>query len=270
MANCVVSMIDALLSTESAQGGNTFDLRGMDAVDNDFHIDMLMTLQDPPKAACLIDVLTHQAFSFLLPLSCNQLIKLSEGHYLELSRALEFNMAVLPVAAYLHYNGTKVLSGTETHSLTMRKGFTKKFSASVDVKVKASLSISGCDVGMEVMTGFHYDQTISTKQEETWTTTVMPGKYVMYQLVLMYKFHINMLNFWEEEDSVERSWSIYRANPNIKFYDCVEDDGSLKYKYFFMPVYKNRPFTIPYSDSLFSTMSFDKLRDYLITSPYKV
>lgn len=260
MTNDTVSSTKASkpVSTRSVQPSAKFDLNSMVTAESNFQVDKAITLRDPPDAACLVSVPSHKVvdLKMILPTTTDN------GNIM----SWPFDAKVKPCAAYLHYNGAEVLSGTQTHTLRMKKGFSNKFATSVQVKASASAGIFGAEVSMEVTTGFSYEQTISTEQEETWTTTVAPGKYVNYQSVLLYAYRVNPEMFPGVPGFPSIPDRIRSANPGIKFYD---GKGSYaKYLYFFVPVYKNRPFTIPYHDDLVDDVAFDTLTDHLVNSAF--
>ncbi|KAG0233476.1 hypothetical protein BGW42_007433 [Actinomortierella wolfii] len=233
-----------------------FDLSRASVVTSNFQLDKAISLKHPPDAACIISVPKEKEVSSIAPMK--YMIKFLGS---EFPGNFPFPVKMKPCAAYLHYIESKVLSGTSEHTLRKLKGYTSRFNVSAELKAGIKAGIFGCEASLEVTTGFSYGEDISQETEETWKTTVAPGKYVVYQTVVVYACRF-------DRDPKKICWDpnakakIREQNPSMKFYDgkgSHSDD-----LYFFMPLYRNSPFTIPYSDNLVDDIAFDTLTDYLM------
>ncbi|KAG0240457.1 hypothetical protein BGW41_006978 [Actinomortierella wolfii] len=253
-------MTEAAKKVVKAQSQDKFELSQASVVRTNFQIDKQICLKQPPDAACVVSIPKEKEVDTWVMLS---------------ARPTDYNQAfvfgahakVKPCAAYLHYVESKVLAGTSEHTLRKLRGYTSRFNVSAEVKAGVKGGILGCEASLEVTTGFSYGQEITQEAEETWKTTVSPGKYVVYQPVVVYAYRVDpeSLSALIYKTSVTKE-NIIVNNPSIKFY---EGKGPYsKYLYFFVPLYRNSPFTIPYSDDLVDDIAFDKLTDYIMGDGY--
>ncbi|WP_143097042.1 hypothetical protein [Myxococcus fulvus] len=136
---------------------------------------------------------------------------------------------IKPCAAYLSYiKKDTVPSGTSIeYSLTKKKGFSRQFTASTEVKVGVSAGIFGCETSLEVTTGFSYSETINEETTETWKKTLTgPQDYWTFQPVLLYAWKVNA-----------NALSYMSPKPSLYY-------TSGKTTYIFSPVFRNSPSTI--------------------------
>ncbi|KAG0343216.1 hypothetical protein BG005_002536 [Podila minutissima] len=182
MMNTAVEQIEPVVAHAfaKAQPPAKFDLNRCSIVASNFQLDKAISLKDPPDAACIVTVPKGKEVQTTLSLKCPHRF----GH-LDLIITQPVSVIAKPCSAYLHYVEAKILSGTEEHTLRKFKGFTSRFTASVEVKAGVKGGIFGCEASLEVTTGFSYGEEITEEKEETWKTTVSPGKYVVYQTVVL-------------------------------------------------------------------------------------
>jgi hypothetical protein len=105
----------------------------------------------------------------------------------------KINVQVRPVAAYLVYiKKESIPAGAhESYTLRKKKGFSRQFTTSIEVKAGVSAGIFGCEASLEVTTGFSYSETITDETEETWTRSVTgPRDYWTFQPCLVYAYKI--------------------------------------------------------------------------------
>ncbi|KAG0043270.1 hypothetical protein BGZ83_011644 [Gryganskiella cystojenkinii] len=243
-----------------AQPRGKFDLNRCAIVESNFQLDKAISLKNPPDAACIVTVPKGKEVETTVLLNT----RLNIG---SISIVMPFPVVVhtKPCSAYLHYVEAKILSGTEEHTLRKFKGYTSRFTASVEVKASASAGIFGCETSLEVTTGFSYGQEITDEKEETWKTTVAPGRYVVYQTIVMYAYRLDPSTIKIGSSHVDKA-NIRQNNPSIKFYD---GKGAFsKYLYFFVPMYRNSPFTIPYNDDLVDDVGYDTLVHHLMENGF--
>ncbi|KAG0051301.1 hypothetical protein BGZ89_003597 [Linnemannia elongata] len=243
-----------------AQPQAKFDLNRCAIVESNFQLDKAVSLKDPPDAACIVTVPMGKEVQTTLPLLCK--IRILD---ITMVTILPFSAVAKPCSAFLHYVEAKILSGTEEHTLRKFKGYTSRFTASVEVKAGVKGGIFGCEASLEVTTGFSYGEEITETTEETWKTTAFPGRYVVYQTVVLYAYRLDPSTINVMEQSITKE-NIREQNPSIRFYD---GKGSFsKYLYFFVPLYRNSPFTIPYHDDLVDDVGYDTLTAHLMDSGF--
>jgi hypothetical protein len=239
-----------------AQPRAKFDLGQAAVVESNFQIDKAISLKDPPDAACIITVPNGKDVSSLITLK-------AKIHPLPEPLPVMAPVNVKPCSAYLHYVEAKILAGTEEHVLRKFRGYTSRFNASTEVKAGVKAGIFGCEASLEVTTGYSYGEEITQETEETWRTTVDPGKYVVYQTIVLYAYRFDPSTIYGlGSPGTHTKENIRENNPSIKFFDGV---GSFsKYLYFFVPMYRNSPFTIPYTDDLVDDVGYDTLINHLM------
>ncbi|KAG0009452.1 hypothetical protein BGZ81_003380 [Podila clonocystis] len=238
-----------------AQPRAKFDLNRCAIVESNFQLDKAVSLKDPPDAACIVTVPKGKEVATSVTLKC----RVQLGSASLVIPAL-VSATAKPCSAYLHYVEAKILAGTEEHTLRKFKGFTSRFTASMEVKAGVKAGIFGCEASLEVTTGYSYGEDITEEKEEIWKTTVSPGKYVVYQTIVLYAYRFDPATI-SSEQSITKA-NIRENNSSIKFYD---GKGSFsKYLYFFVPLYRNSPFTIPYHDDLVDDIGYDTLIGHLM------
>ncbi|KAI9240051.1 MAG: hypothetical protein BYD32DRAFT_409431 [Podila humilis] len=237
-----------------------FDLNRCAIVESNFQLDKALSLKNPPDAACIVTVPKGKE----VETTVNLKVLVNVG-IIEMPMNIPVAVHTKPCSAYLHYVEAKILAGTEEHTLRKFKGYTSRFTASVEVKASASAGIFGCEASLEVTTGFSYGEEITEEKEETWKTTVAPGKYVVYQTIVLYAYRVDPSAIIVGNSPVDKA-NIRKHNPSVKFYD---GKGAFsKYLYFFVPMYRNSPFTIPYNDGLVDDVGYDTLIDHLVNSGF--
>jgi len=168
---------------------------------------------------------------------------------------------VKPIAAYMNYIDSFTVPGTQENTLTKKNGYSSRLVVSAEIKAGASAGIYGCNASLEVTTGFSYEQTITSEITETWKQTLPSGSYVVYQncLLYAYKFHCREGAIFSDKLFMAR----YAAQ-GVKWYS--RDDG---YFYFFVPVFRNDPFTLKYSDQLYDPVPYDTVIAYVSESGFE-
>jgi len=154
-----------------------------------------------------------------------------------------------PIGAYLDYiSKTSVPDGvSHEHTFTKKKGFHHSWSASVEVKATAGGNIMGCDISLEVTTGFTYESGMDEEIEESWKDTVTgPVDLWSLQAVLMYCTRV------ENNSDVE----IELNKLDITYW--IDKDKA--FVYFLTPVYRNVPTIV--SNQL-ETVDPNEFIDYL-------
>ncbi|KAH7041837.1 hypothetical protein BKA57DRAFT_472788 [Linnemannia elongata] len=240
-----------------AQPRAKFDLNRCAVVESNFQLDKAVSLKNPPDAACIVTVPKGKEVQTTVPLRC----KIRMGTIFDTIISFPVSAVAKPCSAYLHYVEAKILSGTEEHTLRKFKGYTSRFTTSVEVKAGVKAGIFGCEASLEVTTGFSYGEEITEETEETWKTTVSPGRYVVYQTIVLYAYRFDPSTIHAGSQPVTKA-NIREHNPSIRFYD---GKGSFsQYLYFFVPLYRNSPFTIPYHDDLVDDVGYDTLIAHLM------
>jgi hypothetical protein len=152
-----------------------------------------------------------------------------------------------PIAGYIKYLNKKYLpeGTTQSYEFTKRKGYTKEFSVSVEVKASVGANIMGCDTSLEITTGFSYTNTINSEIEEKWTTTVTGGKdYWTYQSVILYVSRIE--NNYDTKSYLNAQGIDFKEKGNYLYYPTS--------------VYKNSPQVL---DVDIDPIDYEKLKTYL-------
>ncbi|KAM9959818.1 hypothetical protein ACTFIR_000919 [Dictyostelium discoideum] len=166
--------------------------------------------------------------------------------------------SVIPCAAFMRYIKSYPVVGTVVETLEKKKGFTNRFNVSVDVKASASVGFFGCEASLEVSTGFEYGETVTSETTLTWTQTLTEGTYIVYQNVLVYAYIFN---------SVNEEWAgcLNKGTPgaNLRFIP------SLNAAVMFVPINRDDPFTLRYSDVAWDPIEYDTLIDYLSSNTTK-
>jgi len=135
-----------------------------------------------------------------------------------------------PIGAYLDYiSKTFVPDGvSHEHTFTKKKGFHHSWNTSIEVKATAGGNIMGCDVSLEVTTGFTYGSEISVETEESWKDTITgPVDLWTFQPVLMYCTRV------ENNSAIE----IEMNKAQLKWWKDINNE----FIYFLTPVYRNVP-----------------------------
>ncbi|KAF2071564.1 hypothetical protein CYY_007116 [Polysphondylium violaceum] len=206
-------------------------------VTSNFEIDRQIKLKDPPDSLVMVNT-QFMDFQFL-----------TDDHLDQMK----------PIAAYLIYLDSLTIPGTMSKAYSLKKGFTSNFEASVDVKASVSGGIEGvCDASLEVTTGFEYDETMQTEETVTTTETLTEGQYCIFQNGLLYGLKITI------KSAVTLSGPLYLGILNITVYPPKDKINQPTYiLYCFSSCYRNDPFTIRYSDDLYSPLSYEELIDYV-------
>ncbi|MFY1825592.1 hypothetical protein ACN47A_06755 [Myxococcus fulvus] len=154
-----------------------------------------------------------------------------------------------PIAAYLAYiKKDSVPSGVqEGYTLRKKKGFSRQFTTSTEVKSSVTAGFMACEATLEVTTSFSYSETIEEEVEETWTKTLTgPQDYWTFQPVVIYAIRIPK---WRSNFGGERYGTI---GP----YYFFRNDNA----YSFMPLFRNSPSTL---DREIGYLSLQTVAEYL-------
>ncbi|KAN0008588.1 hypothetical protein ACTFIU_009312 [Dictyostelium citrinum] len=170
-----------------------------------------------------------------------------------------FECTVIPCAAFMRYIKAYPVVGTVETSLEKRKGFTRRFNASIQVRSGVSLGIFGCEASLEVTTDFQYEHTINEEVTQTWKQTLSEGTYLVYQNVLVYAF---IFPKTYPDRIIEL---INEYNPGVTFNYIPTLNASVM----FVPLNRNDPFTLRYEDHVWEPVEYDNLVDYLVKNPSK-
>ncbi|KAF2070455.1 hypothetical protein CYY_008220 [Polysphondylium violaceum] len=214
-----------------------FDPSKAALVTSNFEIDRQIKLKNPPDSLVMINS-KYLNFKFL------------ENPKNEMK----------PIAAFMIYLNSLTIPGTISKTISLKKGFTSHFKASVEIKASVSAGIEGiCDVGLEVTTGFEYDQTMETEETVTTTETLTEGQYCVYQNALLYAIKFNSIF------ELTLPGPLYLESSGITIYPPKDKIGKpCTTFYTFSTCYRNDPFTIRYSDQLYSPISYEELYEYVM------
>ncbi|KAF2075247.1 hypothetical protein CYY_003465 [Polysphondylium violaceum] len=214
-----------------------FDPSKAAQVKSNFEIDRQIKLKNPPDSLIIINSEFHN-FNFVG--SPNAIIK--------------------PIAAFMVYLNSLTVPGTISKTLSYKKGFTSHFEATAEVKASVSVSIEvTCDLTQEVTTGFEYDERMKTEQTVTTTETLTEGEYCVYQNALLYaiKFYLPI--------EITLPGPFFMNKLGLTLYPPKDKIGKPTYTlYTLATCYRNDPFTIRYSDELYSPISYEEVCDYIM------
>ncbi|KAN0032364.1 hypothetical protein ACTFIV_006257 [Dictyostelium citrinum] len=148
--------------------------------------------------------------------------------------------------------------GTIEQTLEKKKGFTIRFNTSVEIKASASVGFFGFEASLEVTTGFEFEETISAETTLTWKQTLNEGTYIVYQNVLVYAY---IFPFIESNHQ-----AINKSNPGVNLRHIPSLNSSLM----FVPINRDDPFTLRYSDAVWEPVEYDTMIDFLASNPSKL
>ncbi|KAF2076845.1 hypothetical protein CYY_001873 [Polysphondylium violaceum] len=206
-------------------------------VTSNFEIDRQIKLKNPPDSMVMVNS-KFMKFKFVQNPDCE----------------------MKPIAAFMIYLNSLTIPGTISKTISLKKGFTSHFKATVEVKASVSAGIEGiCDVGLEVTTGFEYDETMETEETVTTTETLTEGQYCVYQNALLYALKINTTV------QLTLPGPVYLEGLGLTIYPPKDKIGKPSYTFYsFSTCYRNDPFTIRYSDKLYSPISYEELYNYVM------
>ncbi|KAM9953602.1 hypothetical protein ACTFIR_008688 [Dictyostelium discoideum] len=176
--------------------------------------------------------------------------------YLKIPMVLK--CSVIPCAAFMRYIKSYPVVGTVVETLEKKKGFTNRFNVSVDVKASASIGFFGCEASLEVSTGFEYGKTVTSETTLTWTQTLTEGTYIVYQNVLVYAYI-----FYNATEVLVQGLNKGTPGANLRLIP------SLNAAVMFVPINRDDPFTLRYSDVVWDPIEYDTLIDYLSSNTTK-
>lgn len=227
----------------------SFDLCQTQTVNTNYRLEEVLKLKSPADAACIVNTNNRETATIIR-------LKGAFGNP-EIGydvRHVDLEAKAKPCGAYLHFVESQTLVGDTEHTLKKIKGYTRRFTVSVEVKASVSAGILALDASLEVTTGFAYEEEIKTEVEETWTTRIPAGRYIVFQPVLVYAYRLN-------PTPAERE-AIQRVEENGRFFPVGEE------LYFFASIYRNDPFTIRYDEEQYEPVQYDHFIDYLMTDGY--
>ncbi|KAF2077554.1 hypothetical protein CYY_001172 [Polysphondylium violaceum] len=136
-----------------------------------------------------------------------------------------------------------------------KKGFSKIFKTSQDIKKGVTGGILGCERSSVVTSGFEYEENIIPEEStQFWSQTLDQGKHLVYQTQLIYAF-----KFKGNKEDISY---IAQFNPTLEFHEILDEF------YFFVPIYRNDQYAIPpTSDQLQSPIEYDAMIEYLKNNP---
>ncbi|KAF9170869.1 hypothetical protein BGX21_008220 [Mortierella sp. AD011] len=234
------------ITADAPQGGvratmphAAFNLSKVAIAETNFQIDQNTQLKTPPDTACIVKIAGDKevktTLGFRIP-----------GDF----QTFSYDFYAKPCAAYLHYVESKTIPGDETHTFRKFKGFTTRFDTSVSITSGISAGVFECNVSLEVTTNFSYGQEITEQTEETWTSTIHAGNYVVFQPVIVYAYRIAQ---------PQHIPALTTSFPNIKFHKSGSD------YFIFAPVFRNSPFTVKFENDFYDDVPYDTLIDYLVS-----
>ncbi|KAN0029187.1 hypothetical protein ACTFIV_011062 [Dictyostelium citrinum] len=229
--------------SDSTNPKERFDFSKIKTVNTNFNIDRNIKMKNPPDAMVFIKMPSNKVVSTTIVL---RMILLAT-----------FNCDVYPVAAYMRYIKSYPIVGTVVQTLEKKKGFTQRFQVSADIKGSVSGGFFGCEASLEVTTGFQYENTVQSETTETWQQTLTQGSYIVYQNVLVYAYVIHIAETYVE--------LINNENPGINLRWVPSINASVM----FVPINRDDPFTLHYSDNTNEPVEYDTLIDYLYANPNK-
>ncbi|KAN0015024.1 hypothetical protein ACTFIU_001345 [Dictyostelium citrinum] len=230
--------------SDSTSPKERFDFSNIKTVNTNFNIDRNIKMKTPPDAMVFIKMPSNKVVSTILPL------------YLIHFR-MNYQCQVIPVAAYMRYIKSYPIVGTVVQTLEKKKGFTQRFQVSADIKGSVSGGFFGCEASLEVTTGFQYEGTVQSESTETWQQTLTQGSYIVYQNVLVYAYVVQVASTFVDEINIE--------NPGIN----LRWVPSLNASVMFVPINRDDPFTLQYSEKTNEPIEYDTLIDHLYANPSK-
>ncbi|KAN0015044.1 hypothetical protein ACTFIU_001366 [Dictyostelium citrinum] len=230
--------------SDSTSPKERFDFSNIKTVNTNFNIDRNIKMKTPPDAMVFIKMPSNKVVSTTLQLRM-------------MAFQCTFQCQVIPVAAYMRYIKSYPIVGTVVQTLEKKKGFTQRFQVSAEVKGSVSGGFFGCEASLEVTTGFQYESTVQSETTETWQQTLTQGSYIVYQNVLVYAYVVQVAqNFVGQLNS---------QNPGID----IRWVPSLNACVMFVPINRDDPFTLHYSEKTNEPIEYDTLIDHLYANPSK-
>ncbi|KAN0028083.1 hypothetical protein ACTFIV_009912 [Dictyostelium citrinum] len=223
--------------SDSTNPKERFDFSKIKTVNTNFNIDRNIKMKNPPDAMVFIKMPSNKVVSTTISL--------------HMGLQCTFNCDVYPVAAYMRYIKSYPIVGTVVQTLEKKKGFTQRFQVSANVKGSVSGGFFGCEASLEVTTGFEYESTVQSETTETWQQTLTQGSYIVYQNVLVYAYVIQVGSPYVP--------LINSENPGID----LRWVPSLNASVMFVPINRDDPFTLQYSDNTNEPVEYDTLIEYL-------
>jgi len=210
-----------------------FDPEKAEKVKTNFEIDRQIKLKTPPDSLVMIDA-GWQKFS-----------------------KDKIAGQIKPIAAYMNYIDSLTLAGKLEKTIEKKKGFSQKFTASLEIKAGVSAGIFGCEASLEVTTGFSYEQEIKTEVTETWKETLEAGSYCVYQNCILYAVKLVIpLTITIDKPLFMEEWKVW-----IYTHEYGKPSNTF---YYFVPCFRNDPFTIKYTDELYRPIMYQELIDYVM------
>ncbi|KAN0021529.1 hypothetical protein ACTFIU_010136 [Dictyostelium citrinum] len=233
--------------SSSVNPKNSFEMGDAQIVDTNFTIDRHIKMKNPPDPLVFIKM------------PSSKLVNSSVTFYVDVMgfiMPIPFSCTVTPCSGFMRYIKSYPVVGTVEKSLEKRKGFTSRFQTSAEIKASASAGFFGCEVSLEVTTGFEYEETVTSEIIETWKETLTEGTYIVYQNVLVYAY-----DFGEYKE--KNFNSINKNNPGVNL-KRVGNNAVM-----FVPINRDDPFTLRYQEAVWDPVSYDTLIDYLVANPNK-
>ncbi|CAO3565646.1 unnamed protein product [Mortierella alpina] len=251
-----------------------------DLITSNMQLDNATCLQNPPCAACIVVVARGKEASCVLSLGSKGEIPLATVVSMvrfsillgvplmlpsgSIRRPITTAVTVKPCAAYLHYVQPIIQPGTSEQTLHKFQGFTTRFNVSEEFKKSVKLGIKGCESNLGVTTKSSLGLDIEVETKETWKTTLPRGNYAVFQTVLLYAYRIDLNAVVVDAGVCSQKVRAFVRDrlPALTLYD---GQGSFSdYLYFFVPVFRNDPFTVRWSDRLYDAVEQDALIEYLM------
>ncbi|KAF2076122.1 hypothetical protein CYY_002584 [Polysphondylium violaceum] len=213
---------------------SNFDPAKSRTCNSNFEIDEAIKLKSPPDSMVMVN-----------------------APWTEMAGEVPFK--VKPICAYMNYINSLTVPGTIEKTLEKKNGYSSRFQTSVEIKAGVSAGIFGCNASLEVSTGFTYEETITSETTETWREILESGSYVIYQNCVLYAYWVQQPGGINGAVKVARLMGEY-AESGIQWY---EREGE---SYFFVPVFRNDPFTLKYTDALYAPVPYNDIISYVTNS----
>ncbi|KAF2071233.1 hypothetical protein CYY_007450 [Polysphondylium violaceum] len=172
----------------------------------------------------------------------------------------DFLFQIKPICLYLNYiSSANSVTDEIEMSLQKHQGFSRRFSGSETIKRQLQSSLLGCDKTLEITSGFDYS-VIGTESSETWKSKLEPGRYVIFQNIIVYC--IKMSVGYDTEKRKRALQFILESASSIEWFssDCSDF-------YFFVPLFKDDAFPKKYSESLTGPIQYFQVVEF-ITNDY--
>eukprot|EP01132_Coremiostelium_polycephalum_P000434 gene434-549_t len=234
----------------SSDAKRSFNMNDAQIVDTNFGIDRTIVSKVPPDPLVFLKLPSRKVVRTTVALRISNFI------------SLPFYFDSIPCCAFMRYVQTIPIVGTVEKSLEKKKGYTTRFQVSVELKAKVSAGIMGCDASLEVSTEFQYEKTVNEEKTEYWKQTLTEGSYIVYQNAIIYAY-----KWFNYDHSNQENRNLFKLlnthNPGLKLH-LIDNNA-----YFFVPVNRNDPFTLRYSENVWNPAKYDDLIDFLTQNPSK-